>query len=89
MKNVKNAKMVSRAWHHNVLTQMFTITEKLALLYKKVKFLTSPNPSRHHRLLLIFYNSLDIGKVKEDMVTAHIHVFKSRIQLFLSILGFY
>ena len=54
MKNVKNAKMVSRAWHHNVLTQMLTITGKLALLSKKVKFLTSPNPSRHHRQLLIF-----------------------------------
>ena len=41
-------------WHHNVLTEMFTITEKSALLYKKDKFLTSPNPSRHHRLPLIF-----------------------------------
>ena len=37
----KNAKIVSIAWHHNVLTEMFTITEKLALLYEKVEFLTS------------------------------------------------
>ena len=53
MENIKNAKIVSIAWHHNVLTEMFTITEKSALLYEKVKFWTSPNPSRH-RLLLIF-----------------------------------
>ena len=52
---MKNAKIVSIAWHHNVLTEMFTITEKLSLSYEKVKFLTSPNPSRHHLLLLIFY----------------------------------
>ena len=52
---MKNAKIVSIAWHHNVLTEMFTITGLLSLLYEKVKFLTSPNPSRHHRLLLIFY----------------------------------
>ena len=55
MEIMKNAKIVSIAWHHNVLTEMFTITELLSLLYEKVKFLTSPNPSRHHRLLLIFY----------------------------------
>ena len=55
MEIMKNAKIVSIAWHHNVLTEMFTITEKLSLSYEKVKFLTSPNPSRHHRLLLIFY----------------------------------
>ena len=54
MENSKNSKIVSVAWHHNVLTEMFTITEKSALLYKKVKFLTSPNTSRHDRLLLIF-----------------------------------
>ena len=54
MENIKNAKIVSIAWHHNDLTEMFTITEKLSLLYEKVKFLTSPNPSRHNRLLLIF-----------------------------------
>ena len=53
IENIKNAK-VSIAWHHNVLTEMFTITEKSALLYEKVTFLTSPNPSTHHRLLLIF-----------------------------------
>ena len=46
MENIKNAKIISIAWHHNVLTEMFTIAEKLAVLYKKVKFLTSPNP-RH------------------------------------------
>ena len=37
---------------------MFTITEKSSFLYEKVKFLTSPNPSRHHRLLLIFYRKI-------------------------------
>ena len=55
MENIKNAKIVSIAWHHNVLTEMFTITEESSILYEKVKSLTSPNPSRHHRLLLIFY----------------------------------
>ena len=55
MENIKNAKIVSIACHHNVLTEMFTITKKASLLYKKVKFLTSPNPSRHHYLLLFFY----------------------------------
>ena len=55
MENIKNAKIVSIAWHHNVLTEMFTITEKSALLYEKAKFFTSLNPGRHHRLLLIFY----------------------------------
>ena len=54
MENIKNAKIVSIVWHHNVLTEMFTNTEKSAFLSKKVKFLSSPNPSRHHRLLLIF-----------------------------------
>ena len=54
MENIKNAKIVSIAWHHNVLTEMFTVTEKSALLYEKVKFLTSPKPSSHHRLLLVF-----------------------------------
>ena len=54
IENIKNSKIVSAAWHHNVLTEIFTITKKSALLYEKVKFLTSPNPSRHHRLLLIF-----------------------------------
>ena len=61
MENIKNAKIISIAWHHNVLTEMFTITEKSALLYEKVKFLTSPNPSRHHRLLLIFYRKIVLG----------------------------
>ena len=54
MENIENAKIVSIAWHHNVLTEMFTITEKSALLYEKVNFLTSPKPSSHHRLLLVF-----------------------------------
>ena len=53
MEDIKNT-IVSIAWHHNVLTEMCTITEKSALLYEKVQFLTSPNPSRHHRLLLFF-----------------------------------
>ena len=53
MENIKNAKIVSIAWHHNVLTEMFTITEKSSLLYEKVKFLTSPNP-----FLLFFFQSL-------------------------------
>ena len=51
MENIKNAKIVSMAWHHNVLTEIFTIAEKSALLYKKVKLLTSPNSSPHHCLL--------------------------------------
>ena len=55
MENIKNAKIVSKAWHHNVLTEMFTITEKSSPLYEKVRFLTSPNSSRHHGLLLFFY----------------------------------
>ena len=54
MENIKNAKIESIAWHHNALTEMFTITEKSSLLYEKAKFLTSPNPNMHHRLLLIF-----------------------------------
>ena len=54
IENIKNGKIVSLAWYHNVLTEMFTITQKSALLYQKLKFLTSPNPSRYHRLLLIF-----------------------------------
>ena len=54
MENKKNAKIVSVAWNHNVLTEMFTITEKSALLYEKVKLLISPNSSRDHRLLLVF-----------------------------------
>ena len=110
MENIKNAKIVSVAWHHNVLTEMFTITEKSALLYEKVKFLTSPNPSRHHRQLLIFrinsawynlkavivfflkkmYSSLDTEKVKQyKMVTAYVHLFRSRVQFYASILGIY
>ena len=55
MENIKNAKIVSIAWHHNVLTEMFTSTEEPSLLYEKAKFLTRPNPSKHNRLLLIFY----------------------------------
>ena len=55
MENIKNLKIVSIAWHHNVLTEIFTITEESALLYEKVTFLTGSNPSRHHRLQLIFY----------------------------------
>ena len=55
MENVKNVKIVSVAWHFNVWTEMFTITEKSALLYeKKKKLLASPNESSHHLLLLIF-----------------------------------
>ena len=54
MENIKNAKIVSIAWHQNVLTELFTNTEKSAFLYKKVKFLTSPKPSRYQSLLLIF-----------------------------------
>ena len=53
MENIKNSKIVSIPWHH-VLTEKFTNTEKSAFLYEKVEFLTSPSPSRHHRLLLIF-----------------------------------
>ena len=35
MEKIKHAKIVSIAWHHNVLTEMFVIT---ALLYENVKF---------------------------------------------------
>ena len=54
MEIIKNAKKVSIAWHHNVLTEIITIIEKSALLYEKVKFSTSPNPSKHYCLLLFF-----------------------------------
>ena len=54
MENMKNTKIASVAWHHNVLTEIFTIAEKSALLYEKEKFFTSPYPSKHHRLLLFF-----------------------------------
>ena len=60
MVNIKNAKIVSIAWH-NVLTEIFTIIEKSALLHKKVEFLTSPNTSRHHHLLLIFWRQIVLG----------------------------
>ena len=53
MEKIKNAKIVSIEWHY-VLTEVFTITGKSALLCEKVKFLTNPNSSRHHRLVLIF-----------------------------------
>ena len=52
------------AWHQNVLTEMFTITEKSALLYENVEFLFNPSPSRHRRhdrLLLIFYRQIVLG----------------------------
>ena len=55
MANTKNAKIVSIACYHNVLTEMFTITETSALSYEEVKYLTSPNPSRDHCLLLLIY----------------------------------
>ena len=32
MENIKNLKIVSIAWHHNVLTEIFTITEESALV---------------------------------------------------------
>ena len=112
MQNIKNAKILSIARYHNVLTEMFTITEKSVLIYEKVKFLTSPNPSKHHRLPLFLqvsiivcawynlksrgrllfnknmYSSLDTGKVQKYMVTAYMHLFRSRVQLYSSILGF-
>ena len=49
MENIKNAKVISIACHRNVLAEMFSITEKSAFLYEKA----SPNPTRHHHLLLI------------------------------------
>ena len=42
MENIKNSKIVSIPWHHNVLTEKFSNTEKSAFLYEKVEFLTSP-----------------------------------------------
>ena len=67
MENMENAKIVSIAWHH-VLTEMFTITEKSALLHVKVKFLTSPKPSRHHGLLLIFCKRIVLGTTLKAVV---------------------
>ena len=37
IENIKNA-IVSIAWHHNVLTEMFTITEKSAFYTKESNF---------------------------------------------------
>ena len=45
MQNIKNAKVASIAWHHNVLTEMFTITEKPALLFQKSNFWPAPTQS--------------------------------------------
>ena len=44
MENIKNAKIVSIAWHH-VLTELFTITKKSALLYENVKIFDEPQPN--------------------------------------------
>ena len=38
MENIKNAKIVSIAWHHNVLTEVFTITENQLFHTKKFNF---------------------------------------------------
>ena len=62
----KNAKIVSLAWHHNVLTEMFTVTEKSTLLYEKIKFLTNA-----------------------WLLHIHTHLFRSRVKLYSSSLGFY
>ena len=35
MENIKNLKIVSIPWYHNVLTEKFTNTEKLAFYTKK------------------------------------------------------
>ena len=37
VENKKNAKIIQIAWRH-VLTEMFTVTEKSALLYDKSNF---------------------------------------------------
>ena len=37
IKNIKNV-IVSIAWHHNVLTEMFTITEKSAFYTQESNF---------------------------------------------------
>ena len=42
---------------------MFTITKKLALLYKKVKFSTSPNPSRPQQASSSAANFLQINNI--------------------------
>ena len=44
MQNIKNAKILWSAWRHNVLTEIFTITEKSALLYKSQIF-DQPQPN--------------------------------------------
>ena len=40
--NIKNAKKAWITWPHNVLAEMFTITEKSALLHKKSNFWSVP-----------------------------------------------
>ena len=79
MENMKNAKIVWIVWRHNILTEIFTITEKSAFCTKKSNFwpaatqvanflpisTTWYNLKRHGRLLFfLMYSSLDIGKVK-------------------------
>ena len=44
MENIKNAKIVSIAWHHNVLTEMFTITAKISSFIRKSQIFDQPQP---------------------------------------------
>ena len=37
-----------KLWHHNVLTERFTITKKPAILWKRIKFLTNSSSCRYH-----------------------------------------
>ena len=40
------------------------------------------------RLFFLIYSSLEIGKVKKHLVTAYMHLYRSRVQLYPSIFGF-
>ena len=40
--NIKNVKIAWIVWSHNVLTEMFTITQKSAVLHKKSNFWPAP-----------------------------------------------
>ena len=44
IENIKNAKIVSIAWHHNVLTEMFTITAKISSFIRKSQIFDQPQP---------------------------------------------
>ena len=56
-------------------------------IYNPLKFPYNLNYSKNYMSVM---RPLDIGKVKKNcLVTACIHLFRSRVQLYSSILGFY